>query len=234
MEGIVNRFCTVNSTAPIQKAETNNYPATSVFLDEVEKQILTELSEGRYAKLYNKPMLISALNALEKPTDDVRHDCSQPEGQSVNADEFDRVKYQSVKDATSLITEGCYFAKVDLKYTYRSIPLHPSQYKYTVFKWKFKGDNDFTYLYDRCLCFGARLAPGIFHRISQFIRQMMARRWFKGIAYLDDFLIVEKSKERCALALKTLISLLQSLGLVIAWEKVEGPTTTLTFLEYRA
>ena len=59
---------------------------------------------------------------------------------------------------------------------------------------------------------------------------MMARQGFKVIAYLDDFLIVEKNKGQCALALKTLITLLQSLGLAIAWEKVEGPTTTLTFL----
>ena len=42
-----------------------------------------------------------------------------------NMDEFDRVKYQSVKDATSLITKECYFVKVDLKSAYRNIPLHP-------------------------------------------------------------------------------------------------------------
>ena len=130
------------------------------------------------------------------------HVCMAPRCGKNHPDEFDRVKYQSVKDTTSLITEGCYFAKVDLKYTFRSIPLHPSQYKYTVFKRKFKGDNDFTYLYDRCLCFGARLAPGILHRISQSIRQMMARRWFKGIAYLDDFLIVEKKQRTVCSSLK--------------------------------
>ena len=56
MDDIVNRFCIVNSATPIQKAETNNYPAINVFSEQVEKQILTELSEGStQSPIINEP-----------------------------------------------------------------------------------------------------------------------------------------------------------------------------------
>jgi hypothetical protein len=44
---------------------------------------------------------------------------------------------------------------------------------------------------DKKLTFGSKLAPGIFHRLSQAMRRMMSRRGFTIVAYmyLDDFLI---------------------------------------------
>jgi hypothetical protein len=50
------------------------------------------------------------------------------------------------------------------------------------------------------------------------------------VAYLDDFLICEKSKERCILALNTLMQLLRELGFAISYKKVEMPTQKLCFL----
>ena len=50
---------------------------------------------------------------------------------------------------------------------------------------------------------------------------MMARRRFESIVvYLDDFLIVEETFERCQEAYLTLISLLIQLGFVISWHKL--------------
>ena len=48
--------------------------------------------------------------------------------------------------------------------------------------------------------------------------------------YLDDFLLIERTKERCILARDTLIALLRLLGFDIAWDKVEGPSQSLVFL----
>ena len=80
----------------------------------------------------------------------------------------------------------------------------------TGFKWNF-GD---VYLKDTKLPFGAKLSPGIFHRLTQAVKRMMARRGFNLlIVYLDDFLIISKSKEVCAQALNCLIQLLRKLGL---------------------
>ena len=49
--------------------------------------------------------------------------------------------------------------------------------------------------------------------------------------YLDDFLVVEAPwSSQCADDLVTLLRGTQSLGFPVAHDKVEGPTTSLTFL----
>ena len=86
-------------------------------------------------------------------------------------------------------------------------------------------------MFDTRLPFGARRAPGIFHRLTQAVKRMMNARGFTGlVVYLDDFLIVESSYQRCWDAMQTLIQLLCQLGFSISWKKVEGPSQRLTFL----
>ena len=59
----------------------------------------------------------------------------------------------------------------------------------------------------------------------------MARKGYDlTIVYLDDFLIIAKSKLVCAETIQTLILLLQKLGFLIHWGKVVDPTTCITFL----
>ena len=66
LQGIEHGFHIVNSSNPPSPAFMHNYrsatmaPASSI----VEKQILTELSEGRYLVIDNPPTLISALGAV--------------------------------------------------------------------------------------------------------------------------------------------------------------------------
>jgi len=234
LSGVQHGFHIVDSSDQPEPAETDNYPSTAQNHEAVEKQILTELEEGRYVKTTGKPLLISALGAIPKEDGGIRliHDCSQPQGTSLNdyvTEKWD-IKYQTVKSALPHLKPGCYLAKVDLKSAYRSVGLHPSQTQYTGLKWKFKGDKDFTYLYDSALPFGARKSPGIFHRLTQSVRRMMKRRGFTVIAYLDDFLLIADTKDQCLAGLDALISLLRMLGFSIAWKKVVGPTQALVFL----
>ncbi len=84
--------------------------------------------------------------------------------------------------------------------------------------------------HDSKLCFGAKLAPAIFNRISQAVRRMLLRRGILATVYLDDFLLIAPSFAQCIQALNTTISLLSRLGFYIAWEKIEGPAQRLTFL----
>ena len=169
----------------------NNHISTKRHRADVENQILTEIENGRYIITDNKPPLISVINALPKPNGGVRliNDCSRPPGQSLNdyVSWRSKVFYQSVHDATKLIQQGYYLAKVDLKSAYQSMPLHPSQFQYTGLKWKFHNDDHFTFMYDRALLFGSRLAPEIFHRLTQSIRHMMKRRGFNIVVYLNDY-----------------------------------------------
>ena len=53
---------------------------------------------------------------------------------------------------------------------------------------------------------------------------------FCVIAYLDDFLIIENSFDRCNAALSSLIQVLRKLGFSINYKKVKGPCRSLIFL----
>ncbi len=61
---------------------------------------------------------------------------------------------------------------------------------------------------DTALAFGSRLTPKLFNKLTQAVRRMMHRRGFAGIiTYLDDFLVIEKSMDRCIEAQHTLITI---------------------------
>ena len=86
-------------------------------------------------------------------------------------------------------------------------------------------------LVDPHLCFGAKLSPGIFHRLTQAVKRMMGQRGYDIlIVYLDDFLIISYSKEKCAAALNCFLQLLCKLGFAIHWGKVVDPTQKIIFL----
>ena len=171
--------------------------------------------------------------AIPKPDGDVRliHDCSRPTGKSVNdyCTEDWEMKFARVDDAANLMTNGCYFGKVDLRKAYRSVKLSDESQQVTGLCWDFNGQN--VYLKDTRLPFGARLSVGIFHRLTQAVKRIMARKGYDLlIVYLDDFLIITDSQESCAEALSVLIQLLRKLGFSIHWGKVVDPTQRITFL----
>ncbi|CAC5397551.1 unnamed protein product [Mytilus coruscus] len=135
----------------------------------------------------------------------------------------------TIEDATKLVTPNCYMSKVDLKSAYRSVKISEASQKVTGFRWIFPNGKEYT-LFDRKLPFGSKLAPSIFHRLSQAVRRMMARRGFTTVAYLDDFFICEKTKSRCREGMNLLITLLRALWFSISWSKVVDPCQQLTFL----
>lgn len=236
LEGVSEGFNIVDAFDFVP-AEVDNYISATCpeNREVVESCITNEITEGRYVVVSTPPTVISALGAVPKPDGGVRliHDGSRPLGKALNdyAQLDTKMRFQTLDDATDLLTPGAFMGKVDLKSAYRSVRTHPSNWQACGLKWRFPGDRHFTYMYDTALPFGSRHAPGIFHRLTQAVRRMMARLGFTGVVvYLDDFLLIEKSPERCRLAMNTLLSLLRYLGFSIAWHKVEGPTQKITFL----
>jgi len=202
---------------------------------EVNKQVQLEIDEGRYVKVNSKPTIVSALGAIPKESGGYRliHDCSRPAGRAVNDYiEVESFSFQTVDEALTLVSPGAYCVKVDLKSAYRSIPISVESQQYTGLQWKVNGVDE--YFVDTRLPFGARASPGIFHRITQAVARMLQKRGFPNVrVYLDDFIIVDKSKKACRQAMQVLLQLLRELGFHINWEKVEGPTQVITFLGIR-
>lgn len=199
---------------------------------EATRQIQVEIDNGNYVPVNSPPRIISPIGVIPKPDGGVRliHDCSRPAGSAVNdyAPAYEKQRFQSIDDAKKLVTPLCYMAKVDLKAAYRSVMISAHSQQVTGLKWTF--DGRVQYLYDRKLPFGSKLAPSIFHRLSQAVARMMAKRGFSIVAYMDDFFLCESSYDRCQEAMLVLISLLRKLGFHISWPKVSGPCHTITFL----
>lgn len=238
LDGVRNGFRIIDVDAAPVPASMENYKSATdrLIAPIVEKQIRTEIEEGRYLVSESKPVIVSALGAIPKQdSNDIRliHDCSQPSGLAVNdyASLDSKTKYQSIQDAVSILTPKAFMAKVDLKSAYRSVPVHRSNWQALGLQWCFQGYSEPTFMVDTRLPFGSRLAPGIFHRITQSVRRMLLRRGIDGVVvYLDDFLIISNSYQECKYALNTLLGLLRCLGFAISWSKVEGPTQGITFL----
>ena len=55
----------------------------------------------------------------------------------------------------------------------------------------------------------------IFNQLSQAVKAIMAARGYDIVAYLDDFLIVSDTQEKCLTDLNTLLTLLRVVVVVV-------------------
>ena len=236
LNGIKNGFDIIDKNATPLRVECNNHKSAqpgSPLYDQATAQVLKEIQMGHYEVVSEPPSIVSPMGVIPKPDGGVRliHDCSLPKGQSVNdycTSDWHQ-KFSRVDDAASLVTEGCFMAKVDLQAAYRHIKLSAHSKQVTGLKWQFGKKT--VYLRDTRLCFGSKLAPGIFHRITQAVRRMLIRHGLTAtVVYLDDFFIKADTFQDCLAAMNMLISLLRKLGFHINWKKVVDPTTKITFL----
>ena len=236
LQGIRNGFDIIDPGSDIPQVRCPNHPSarpSSELYEKASKRVKQEIECGNYSLCDKPPKFISPMAAIPKPDGDVRliHDCSRPSGRAVNdlcSTDWQQ-KFARVDDAAGLMTEGCFFAKVDLRNAYRSVGISEFSQMVTGLSWNFNGKT--VYMKDTKLPFGARYSVAIFHRLTQAVKRIMARKGFDLIVvYLDDFLIIGKTKTECAQALSVLIQLLRKLGFAIHWGKVVDPTQKITFL----
>ena len=157
-------------------------------------------------------------------------DLSAPKERSVN-DGIDPAHcschYASVADAARRVVEcgqGALLAKLDLKSAYRMVPVHPDDSPLLGITWKGS-----TYI-DKALMFGLRSAPIIFSAVADGLAwALFAEGVEYSIHYLDDFLFCSPVASSACQDRKA-IPLCKRLGLPVVQEKIEGPSTRLTFL----
>ena len=214
-----------------------NYFSAFKYKHAVENQILEEIENGRYILQENPPNIVSALGAIPKKNGKVRliHDCSRPAGSAVNDYAIkNKFKYQTLNDAMEMVEPGDFLAKVDLQSAYRSVRVSPEERQRLGISWWFEGAVHPSYMVDACLPFGHSRSPYIFNELSQAVCRIMKVYGFEQVmAYLDDFLIANKSYDGCKQALNFLLFILRRLGFAISYPKVEGPVQRITFLGFK-
>ena len=159
-------------------------------------------------------------------------DLSHPKGGSVNCDipkQLCSLKYVTLNDAIQTILAlgpGTLLAKIDIKSAFRLLPVHPTDRHLLGMRW-----NGEIYL-DCCLPFGLRSAPKLFNILADLLEWILQQQGVSScIHYLDDFLTIGPPESfSCQRNLDTIKHVSEWLGIPLALEKVEGPSTSLKFL----
>ena len=140
------------------------------------------------------------------------------------------LSYCSIDDAYDFINKlgpGTLLNKIDLKDAFRLIPVNPSDWNLLGIHWKGK------FYVDTCLPFGLRSAPYLFNRLSEAIHWTLTNNY--GVQhllhYLDDFLTAGPGNSAiCSQNLNAMLSLCEKINSPVKSSKIEGPSTSLTFL----
>lgn len=151
---------------------------------------------------------------------------------SVNAgisDESAAVQYAGIEQAIQRIKtlgESTYMCKTDIRSAFRIVPVNPRDFGLLGFKW------DGNFYYDKCLPFGCRTSCKIFEEFSTALEWIALNKL--GISamvhILDDFLILENSRDRAVSKLKAFIHLCEKLGVPLSNEKTELPAQVMDFV----
>ena len=239
LDGVIHGFNIIDPHASLQPAYQSNHQSVRANFDIADELIMKEVKKGNYIVCDDSvalPTIVSPLGLVPKSDGGHRliHDCSAPSGKCLNdySLQLDKCKYESVDSAVDLLKQGNFLAKIDIKSAYRGVAISPDSYHATGLQWNINGKP--VTLIDTRLPFGARAAPTIFHKISQFVKRAMLRRGHDLItAYQDDFLVQGVTYEECLNSWITLINLLLYLGFELNYAKLVAPTTDLTFLGVR-
>ena len=125
----------------------------------------------------------------------------------------------------SLLNKGDYMINLDLTDAYLTVPMHPDSRKFLRF---LLGDK--TYEFTE-MPFGLNVAPRLFTKIMKPVVASLRSQGVRLIIYLDDILIIASSIETLNRHKTLAISLLESLGFLINYEKSNLiPSQQIVFL----
>ena len=156
-------------------------------------------------------------------------DLSFPEGRSDIDLLVCSLRYTTVNKvvrAAGRLGVGTLLAKLDAHSAYCLIPVHPDDCPLLGFQWQ-----GVQYV-DGMLPFGLCSAPKIFTAVADALEWVARQRGVPEIDhYLDDFITLGlHATADCQKNLDIIIQTCTDLGIPLALEKLEGPTTSLAFL----
>ena len=118
-------------------------------------------------------------------------------------------KMETVASVLLSVREGDFLASLDLKDAYFQIPIHRSSRKLLRFT------SEGTVYQFQALCFGLSTAPQVFTRVFAVVSAWPHSHGIRLLRYLDDWLVLSSSKREAKQAVQSLLSLCNTLGIVI-------------------
>jgi hypothetical protein len=190
----------------------------------VRREIDSMLSKGVISKTsHSEDQFLSNVFVRPKPDGNYRFILNLKQLNKIV--QYRHFKMESLKDVKDLIQPGDYLLKIDLKDAFWSVPVNRKSRKLMRFEWE-------GVLYEfRSLAFGLGPAPWVFTKLMKVPVSVLRRLGFLLIIYLDDMLIVAKSRAMALQARDSVIYLMQNLGFTVNWEKSAlDPAHTVEFL----
>ena len=138
---------------------------------------------------------------------------------------YKKFKMEGISTVRELIRPNDFLTKIDLKKAYHHVPIHPNTRKYLQFIWR-KKRYQFT-----CLPFGLQSAPRVFTKVLRPVLGILRSRGIRLVAYLDDILVLSRSRKAAVRDSNMVLELLQNLGFLINDKKsVLKPSKKMEFL----
>lgn len=187
---------------------------------------MDEVREGKLSVCQSKPVCVHPIGAVKKEGGGICPvtDCKRPIDRSVNSftrEVFTTFSFVKMHQVLSEVSAGVVMCTVDLKAAYCSVLIHPSNRCFFGLQWPIEGK--MCYLVDNYICFGAKVAPGCFNRLTDLVTRMMRGYGYCCWNYLDDFICYGSSFDKCREAQHFLIWLLRRWGFYINWAKTTSP-----------
>lgn len=136
-------------------------------------------------------------------------------------------KLENFKNVKDLLSPNVFMCTIDLKDAYYMVPINKKSRKFLRFQFK---DCLFEFT---CLPFGLSTAPYVFCKIFKPVMHFLRSQGFLSINYLDDFLLISKTKIDNFKNLSVTCNLLLSLGFIINFEKSNiVPSQSCKFLGF--
>ena len=138
----------------------------------------------------------------------------------------------SMRDTIQLLStweSGALMAKVDLKSAFCMVPVWHQDWELLGIYWR---DH---YYVDTFLPFGCRSGPFLFNQFATAIHWIPAENYQANLNhYLDDFffLVGPPDSPKCAQSVQDILQLCSTLGVPVAMDKLEGPSTMITYVPW--
>jgi hypothetical protein len=127
--------------------------------------------------------------------------------------EYKHFKMEGLQMMETVIQQGDWLIKLDLKDAYFCVAMNAHHKKYLRFKWQ-------ETLYEfQCLPFGLGSAPRDFTKLLKPVIAFLRRLGMRLIIYLDDILIMNQREQELLQDGKTTVNLLEHLGFIINVKK---------------
>lgn len=203
------------------------------------EKVIKEVSLGRIAGPFDicpiNNLKLSPIGLVSKKDGTWRliQHLSYPSGDSVN-DFIDSdvcsVRYTSldeVVESIMVLGRGCLLGKVDIKSAFRLLPVRREDFCLLGFRLQGK------YFVDKMLPMGCAISCSLWEKFATFLEWLLKFLYHDSILhhYLDDYIFMGDGESNdCLQAMTRFEQLCESLGVPLASDKTEGPTTVLVFL----